>query len=36
LIAEIESDPLVGMVMLRGCRLMIDIIDGGDVTILPL
>jgi hypothetical protein len=30
------SDVLVGMLMLAGHRLMLDIIDGGTVTISAL
>jgi clan AA aspartic protease len=34
-IVEIESDPLLGMVMMQGCRLNIDVVDGGSVEISP-
>ena len=36
LVVEIESDPLMGMVLLRDCRLMIEVIDGGTVLIEQL
>jgi clan AA aspartic protease len=36
LIVEIESDPLLGMVMMRDCRLTIDVVEGGSVEIRPL
>ena len=28
-----DGDPLLGMSMLQGFRLFVDVIDGGDVTI---
>jgi predicted aspartyl protease len=30
---ELETDPLLGMNMLSGARLTIDVVDGGAVTI---
>ena len=35
-VAEIESDPLVGMVMLRGSHLGIDVVEEGRVEIRPM
>ncbi len=36
LVVEIESEPLLGMVMMRNCRLSVDVVDGGSVEIRPL
>lgn len=33
---EMEGGPLIGMAMLRDCRLEIDVTDNGRVTIVPL
>lgn len=33
---ELDSIPLVGMKLLEGHRLTIDVVDGGTVSILPL
>jgi len=35
-IVEIESDPLLGMGVMEGCNLSIDVVDGGRVLIRPL
>jgi len=32
----IDGDALLGMSLLYGSRLLIDVIDGGPVTITPL
>ena len=31
-----ESDPLAGMALLHGSRVMLDVVDGGEVRIEPL
>ena len=36
LISKAEGEPLVGMSLLRGSRLAIDVVDGGDVVIEEL
>lgn len=36
LVVEMESEPVLGMTMLRGSHLGIDVIDGGRVEIRPL
>lgn len=36
LISEAETTPLIGMALLEGCRLTMDVIDGGAVTIEAL
>jgi clan AA aspartic protease len=33
LVAEIGATPLIGMALISGCRLTIDAVNGGDVTI---
>lgn len=33
---EMGADPLVGMALLEGRRLTIDVIEGGRVTVVPL
>jgi clan AA aspartic protease len=33
---SIDSDPLVGMSLLYGSRLLLDAVDGGQVTIGPI
>jgi clan AA aspartic protease len=33
---EADGDPLVGMSLLYGSTLTIQVVDGGDVTIVPL
>ena len=33
---EMDSQPLLGTILLQGCRLEIDMIDGGDVVIRPI
>ena len=33
---EAECDPLVGMSLLYGCELSIQVVDGGRVAISPL
>jgi len=33
---EVEGGALLGMALLRGCRLTMDVADGGPVTIEPL
>ena len=35
-ISELEQIPLVGMSLLQNQRLVMDIIDGGDVTVTPI
>ncbi len=35
-IAESETEPLIGMGLLYGYRLQVDIIEKGKVTIIPL
>jgi clan AA aspartic protease len=35
-VLAIEGAPLLGMSVLYGSRLLIDVIDGGPVTITPL
>ncbi len=35
-IAESETEPLIGMGLLYGYRLQVDIIEKGKVTIVPL
>ena len=35
-VLETDGEPLVGMALMRGCRLLIDVIDGGSVEIQPL
>jgi len=35
-VVQTESDCLVGMRLLRGHRLTIDVIDGGDITVEAL
>jgi clan AA aspartic protease len=36
LVIETDGPALVGMEMLQGCRVTLDVVDGGDVTIEPL
>ena len=36
LILEAEGGPLVGMSLLYGSRVMLEVVDNGDVTIAPL
>ena len=36
LILEAEGGPLVGMSLLYGSRVILEVIDNGDVTIAPL
>ena len=36
LILEAEGGPLVGMSLLYGSRVMLEVVDNGDVTIGPL
>ena len=31
-----EAHPLLGMALLRGVRICVDVVDGGQVRILPL
>ncbi len=33
---EADCDPLVGMSLLYGCELIVQIVDGGRVSICPL
>ncbi len=35
-VLEAEGGPLLGMKLLQGMRLTIDVIDGGGLTIVPL
>ena len=35
-ILEMESDPLVGMALLKGSKLSIDVQDRRLVTVMPL
>lgn len=35
-IYSIDSDPLVGMALLWNCRLTMDVIPNGSITIIPL
>jgi clan AA aspartic protease len=35
-IAVLENDPLLGAVLLDGCHVGIDMIDGGEAVIEPL
>jgi clan AA aspartic protease len=36
LVLEAQGGVLLGMAMLRGSRLTVDVLDGGGVTVLPL
>ncbi len=36
LVVEMDGGPLLGMAMLRGCFLGVEVIDGGRVEIRPL
>jgi predicted aspartyl protease len=36
LVVETDGGPLVGMRLLHGNRVTLDVVDGGDVTIEPL
>ena len=36
LVLEADDVPLIGMALLYGSRLTIDVVDGGAVTIEPL
>jgi predicted aspartyl protease len=36
LIVEAEGGPLVGMALLHGSRVTLDVVDGGPVTIAPI
>jgi predicted aspartyl protease len=36
LVLAADGDPLVGMSLLRGSRVTLDVVDGGPVTIAPL
>lgn len=36
LVDEADVDPLVGMALLKGCELKVQVRDGGKVTIKPL
>ena len=36
LVLAAAGDPLVGMSMLHGSRVTLDVVDGGPVTIVPL
>jgi clan AA aspartic protease len=36
LVVEMDGGPLLGMTLLRGSNLSIDVIDGGQVRIRPL
>ena len=36
LVAEMEGTPLVGMNLMHGCRLTVDVIEGGRVEIRAL
>ena len=33
---EAECDPLVGMSLLYGCELIVQVVDGGHLVIRPL
>jgi clan AA aspartic protease len=35
-VAAADGGPLIGMSLLHGCQLTMDIVDGGAVTIAPL
>jgi clan AA aspartic protease len=35
-VLETQNDPLIGMSLLYGSRVTLDVIDGGSVVILPL
>ena len=35
-IVETDSEPLLGMELLRGCRVTIEVREGGAVTVDPL
>ena len=35
-IVEVDSDPLLGMGLMRDCKLSIEVVDGGAVEIQPL
>lgn len=35
-VLETESEPLIGMSLITGSRVTLDVVDGGRVTILPL
>lgn len=32
-VLETDGNPLIGMKLLEGSRLIIDVLDGGDVTV---
>ncbi len=36
LVLQTDGGPLVGMSLLHGSRVTLDVVDGGDVTIDPL
>jgi len=36
LVVEMDADPLLGMGMLRGCYLGVEVMEGGRVEIQPL
>jgi predicted aspartyl protease len=36
MVLEANSDPLAGMSLLYGSRLVVDVVDGGTVTVQPL
>ncbi len=35
LVLEADSGPLLGMPLLHGCRLIVDVLEGGEVRIEP-
>ena len=35
-VAALGSTPLLGMQLLHGCRLLIDVVENGQLTIKPL
>ncbi|MCY4658382.1 MAG: clan AA aspartic protease [Acidobacteria bacterium] len=33
---EVDCDPLIGMSLLQGCELTVEVVDGGRVVVRPL
>ena len=33
---EVDCDPLIGMSLLQGCELTVEVVDGGRVIVRPL
>lgn len=36
IVLEADGSPVVAMAMLKGCRLTVDVVEGGDVTVTPI